>query len=114
MRALNGTAELLPTPGTFLLNGAVTVQVTLRKAWSAPGLRPRWNLLLGKTPTADVLIVGRLKPPSGSILDFFVVPARSGLRGALTARERENDGFLDIYRCDHLQSFVESFRRRSL
>ena len=114
VRALNGTAELLPTPGALLLNGYVTVQMTLRKAWSAPGLRPRWNLLLGKTLGADVLIVGRLKPPFSSIQDFFVVPARSGLRGALTARERENDGFLDLYRTDTLQPFIQSFERKSL
>ena len=59
-RAVHGSAELLPEPGTLLLNGNFTVQVSLRRAWSGPGLRPRWNLLLGKTFTADVQIVGRL------------------------------------------------------
>lgn len=110
VRSVHGTAELLPEAGTILLNGNIRVQVFLRKAWSAPGLRPRWNLLLGKTFAADVLIVGRLKPPSGTILDYFVVPAISKLRGALTARERENDGFLEVYRCDTLQAFIQAFR----
>lgn len=114
VRALHGTAEPLPEPGVLLLNSNVTVKISLRKAWSGPGLRPRWNLLLGKKFTADVLIVGRLKPPSGSILDFFVVPAVSKLRGALTARERENDGFLEVYRCDTLQTFIQAFRCHAL
>ena len=84
------------------------------KGWVRPKLKTSWTLLLGKQPAADVMIIARLNPPARSVLDYFVFPAFSQLRGALHARKKDNDAFLDLYRFDDLQPFINSFRRYSL
>jgi hypothetical protein len=68
----------------------------------------------GQTTAADVIIVPRLNPATRSIFDYFVIPAFSQLRGALNARAKDKDAFLDIYRFDHLDAFINSFRRHSV
>jgi hypothetical protein len=62
---------------------------------------------------ARLLKFARLKAPARTVLDYFVIPAVSGMRGSLTVRERNNDPSLEIYRFDDLQSFIESFREFS-
>jgi DNA invertase Pin-like site-specific DNA recombinase len=111
VRAIGGSAIRLPIPGMLLLNENVTIRIRVVKGWVRPKLHTKWNLLLGRRAGADIVIVARLKPPSSSILDYFVIPAYSQLLGALQARERDNDAFLEIYRFDDLQPFIESFRR---
>lgn len=114
VEALGGTAEKLPARNMLLLNREVTVHVSICKGWIRPKLAPLWRLLLGKEPAADVLIVGRLLPPSNSILDYFVFPAVSQVRGVWSARTRDNDPILDLYRSDDLGAFIESFARVSI
>jgi hypothetical protein len=69
---------------------------------------------LGEVLAADVVIVARLKAPERTVLDYFVIPAISGMRGTLTVRERDNDPSLEIYRLDNLQDFINSFRQFSI
>jgi hypothetical protein len=114
VQAICGSAERLPVSGTLLLNHNVTVKIVICKGWVRPKLNTSWTLLLGKQPVADVVIIARLNPPARSVLDYFVFPAFSQLRGALHARERDNDAFLDLYRFDDLQPFINSFRRYSV
>jgi DNA invertase Pin-like site-specific DNA recombinase len=114
VRAIGGTAENLPIGGMLLLNQNVTIKVCVIKGWVRPKLKTVWRLLLGRQSAADVVIIARLKPPISTILDFFVIPACSQLRGVLTAQEQDNDAFLDIYRFDTLQPFIDSFRRCSV
>jgi hypothetical protein len=114
VREIGGNAERSHVPGVLLLNHSVTAKVFVCKGWVRPGLSTIWRLLLGKSPAADVVIVARLNPPLRTILDYFVIPAFSQMRGALTVREKENDAFLDIYRFDDLEPFINSFRRYSL
>jgi hypothetical protein len=111
VRTVGGSAETLPQAGMVMLNKNVTVKVCVIKGWVRPKLRTVWKLLLGKQAAADVVIVARLKPPMPVIFDFFVIPACSQLRGALNAQERNNDAFLDLYRFDNLQPFINSFGR---
>jgi hypothetical protein len=87
------------------------VKVFICKGWVRPGLNTIWRLLLGKSAAADLVIVGRLNPPEPSILDYFVVPAFAQMHGALNVRAKDNDAFLDIYRCDDLGTFANAFRR---
>jgi DNA invertase Pin-like site-specific DNA recombinase len=113
-RAIGGSAEMLPIAGTLLLNENVTVKVSVIKGWVRPGLNTIWRLLPGKQSGADIVIVARLKPPAASILDYFVIPAHSLLRGGLCAREKENDAFLELYRFDTLRPFIDCFQRCQL
>jgi DNA invertase Pin-like site-specific DNA recombinase len=110
VKVVGGSAESLPVSGMLRLNGGVTVKVMVVKGWERPGLNTIWRLLLGEVLTADVVIFARLKAPARSVLDYFVIPAVSGMRGSLTVRERINDPSLEIYRFDDLQIFIESFR----
>jgi len=114
IQAVGGTAERLHVPGVLLLNQSVTVKVFICKGWVRPGLNTIWRLLLGKSAVADIVIVARLNPPEPSILDYFVVPAFAQMRGALNVLAKDNDAFLDIYRCDDLRPFINAFRRVSL
>jgi hypothetical protein len=96
------------------LNGNVTVKVTVIKGWERPALNIIWRLLLGQVLAADVVVIGRLKAPARTVLDYFVIPAVSGMRGSLTVRERDNDPSLEIYRFDDLRILIESFREISV
>jgi DNA invertase Pin-like site-specific DNA recombinase len=113
VRAIGGSAETMPMAGMVRLNQNVTVKVALRKCW-VRDTRIVWILPLGKQPSADVLIVGRLKPPERSILDYFVIPAISQLRGPLNSRLKDNVPYLNLYRFDDLQPFIDSFNRESI
>jgi DNA invertase Pin-like site-specific DNA recombinase len=110
VREIGGSAERMLGPGMIRLNQDVTVKVRLRKCW-VRDTRTVWILPLGRKPAADVLIIGRLKPPDRSVQDYFVIPAISQLRGPLNSRFRDNVPYLDLHRFDDLQPFVEMFRR---
>jgi DNA invertase Pin-like site-specific DNA recombinase len=110
IKAIGGSAEIRSCNGVLLLNESVTVKVFLSKAWMRDGHQV-WRLLLGKQPPADVVIIARLKPPDRSVMDYFVIPALSQLRGALNVRAKENPVFLETYRFATLQPFIETFRR---
>lgn len=114
MKAVGGNAESLQSPGMLRLNGNVTVKVTVIKGWERPALNIIWRLLLGQVLAADVVVIGRLKAPARTVLDYFVIPAVSGMRGSLTVRERDNDPSLEIYRFDDLRILIESFREISV
>ena len=111
IRAVSGTAERLSPDGRLLLNQNVTVKVFISKGWVRPNRNTVWRLLLARQPAADLVIVARLNPATRSIFDYFVIPACSELRRDLNARAKDNDAFLEIYRCDDLESFIHSFRR---
>ena len=113
VRAIGGSAELMTVPGMLRINQNVVVKVSLRKCWVRDG-RIVWILPLGKQIPADVLIIGRLKPPERSILDYFVIPSVSQLRGALNSRMKDNVPFLNLCRFDDLEPFIETFRRCSI
>jgi DNA invertase Pin-like site-specific DNA recombinase len=113
VKCLGGNADCLPTQGMLRLNGNITVKVTVIKGWERPGLNTIWRLLLGQVIAADVVIIARLKEPARTVLDYFVIPAVSGMRGSLTVREKNNDPSLEIYRFDDLQPFIDSFREFS-
>ena len=113
VREIGGSAELMSTCGMIRLNGNVTVKIALRKCWVREE-RAVWVLPLGKSSLADVLIVGRLKPPERSIMDYFVLPALSQLHGGLRSRARKSVDYLELYHFQTLQPFIETFRRFSL
>jgi len=113
VREIGGSAEPMPTFGMIRLNGNITVKVALRKCWvREEGIV--WVLPLGKCSLADVLIVGRLKPPERSIMDYFVLPALSQLHGGLRSRARQSVDYLELYHFQTLQPFIETFRRHSV
>ncbi len=113
VRAVGGSAELLPGFGMIQLNDNVIVKVALRKCWLREvGLV--WVLPLGKHSPADVHIIGRLKPPHRSIMDYFVLPAVSQLHGGLRSLEKESVSYLELYHFRTLQPFIETFRRCSI
>lgn len=114
VKAIGGSADPLQVPGMLRLNSGTTVKVMVVKGWDRPGLNTVWRLLLGEVLTADIVIFARLKAPARTVLDFFVIPAVSGMQGSLTVRERDNDPSLEIYRFDDLQTVIESFREFSI
>lgn len=113
VKSVGGTAERLPDPNMLLLNEGITVHVSVCRGRPRPKLSMIWTMIVQQPVTADIAIIVRMKPPSSSILDYFVFPAIAQMRGAWHAREEENDALLELYRLDTLQSFIESFRRFS-
>jgi DNA invertase Pin-like site-specific DNA recombinase len=111
IRAIGGSAERRPGPGVMLINGNITAKVTFSTGRLSGTAQTVWTLVLGKRPTADILIIARLHPPHRSILDYYVVPAFSQLHGALHARTENNAAFLDLYHLFALQPLIETFRR---
>ena len=112
VKSVGGTAEKLPAPNMLLLNEGVTLHVSVCRGRARPKLAMIWTLLI-QQEVADVSVIIRMKPPSTSPLDFFVIPAAARMRGAWQTREKDNDAVLEVYRFDSLQSFIESFRRFS-
>jgi hypothetical protein len=109
VRQIGGKAEKTRIPGVLKLNDGVTVKVAIRKSWIRDG-RIVWQLPLSKYLVADILVVGRLKPPERSIFDFFVIPACSQLRGGLRTRMKESVPYLELYHFKSLAPLIEAFR----
>lgn len=114
VKAIGGSAEFLPVPGMLRLNSGTTMKVMVVKGWDRLGLNTVWRLLLGDVLTADIVVFARLKAPARTVLDYFVIPAVSGMRGSLTVRERDNDPSLEIYRFDDLETVIGAFRQFSI
>ena len=113
VRLIGGKAEKIPGPGMLRVNDTVTVKVAIRKAWVQYGGLVR-TLPIGKHPLADILIIGRLKPPEEAIFDYFVIPAFSKLRGGLRARIGQSVLYLELDHFKSLVPFIETFRSRSI
>jgi len=113
IEAIGGSADRMLVPGMLRINQNVIVKVTVRKAVVRDG-RIVWILPIGKQLAADVLIIGRFRPPEQSILDYFVIPAISQLRGPLNSRMKDNVPYLNLHRFDDLQAFIETFGRQSI
>lgn len=109
VQQIGGKGEKIPGPGMLRLNDAVTVKVAIRKEWVQYG-GLAWTLPIGEHPAADILIIGRLKPPEQSIFDYFIIPAFSQLRGGLRARISESVAYLELYHFKTLGLFIERFR----
>jgi DNA invertase Pin-like site-specific DNA recombinase len=113
VQRIGGTAEKMAIPGVLRLNDDITLKVTIRKAWIRDG-RVVWQLPLGKDPVADILVVGRLKPPESAVFDYFIVPAFSQLRGGLRSRMTESVAYLELYHFKTLSPLIDIFRRYCL
>jgi DNA invertase Pin-like site-specific DNA recombinase len=111
IRAIGGSAERRPGPGMILINGNVTARVTFSTGHLWPTGLTLWTLVLGKRPTTDILIIGRIHPPNPSIFDYYVFPAFSQLHGAFHVRKENKTPFLDLYHFANLGPLVESFGR---
>ena len=117
IRAVNGTAERLPGPGhgLILANGNIRLRVTFTTRRSYRGRwrngSTLWRLPFGKRRAEDVLVIARLLPPHQAVMDYFVVPAFSQLRGELHCKKENNPPFLQLYRFPALRPLIEVFRR---
>ena len=114
IQSQGGCVEKLPTPGLLLVNHSVTVKVLICNGSLPKDRNMVWTLPLNRAQPVDVTIIGRLKPPERNVLDYFIIPACSELRGTFQTREGENDPFLEIYRFVNLDGFVSSFRQCSI
>jgi hypothetical protein len=110
VREVGGTARKTIIHGLLILNGNIKVRVTVRKAWFKDGII-RAQLPLYERIAADVLVVGRLKPPDEAVHDYFVIPTYSRIRGGIRVKLQENAPYLELYHYKTLSSFVETFRR---
>lgn len=113
VRRVGGTAEKTPVPGMVRINGNVTVKAAIRKAWVRDG-QIVWHLPLNQGFLADIVVIGRLKPPEEKIFDYFVVPAISQLRGSLRTRTEKSVDYLELYHMKNLEPLIETFRRSSI
>jgi hypothetical protein len=110
VREVGGTARKTSIHGLLILNGNIKVRVTVRKGWFQGG-RVLAQLPLYERIAADVLVVGRLKPPDESVYDYFVIPTYSQIRGGIRVKLQENAPYLELYHHKTLNSFIETFRR---
>jgi len=90
----------------LFVHGAAYLRLKTRERSS-----PLWTLVLGERFAADILVIVRLQPLKPTILDYFVIPALSQLRGALHVREENNAAFMELYHFTSLRPLIESFRR---
>ena len=115
VRWLGGTAEPeRHTPGMILLNHSVTVSVKVRIGLRRRRLEMEWRLPLVPPLRADIVVIARLCPPNESVLDYFVVPAFSGVRGCLHIRRDGIPSFIDLYHFPDLKEFIETFGYRRI
>jgi DNA invertase Pin-like site-specific DNA recombinase len=111
VRANGGTAERKFSPERLVINGNITVKVTLATGHVFWRGNMRWVLLLGKRFATDIHIIARLLPPAREILDYFVIPAISELHGALKPKLENNPPFLDLCRFPSLEPLLGCFLR---
>jgi DNA invertase Pin-like site-specific DNA recombinase len=109
VHSLGGTAEHERHPsGRILLNRSLTARVAVciglrRRRW-----KMEWRLPLYPTIGTDIAIIARLCPPSESVLDYFVVPAFSGLRGCFHVHRDGIANFIDLYRFPGLNELIKT------
>jgi len=111
IRALGGTAERQSDPGVMLINGNVTIKIKFATGHVRPSGHRFWALRLGKCPTTDILIIGRIDPPDPSVVDYYVVPACSQIRGSINVHKRSCPPFLEPYHFPTLEPLIEAFGR---
>ena len=117
IRAVNGSAELGSAPGVLLVNGNVTLRVKCTTGHSKRGKvrygQMLWLLSFDKREREDILIIARLLPPHQTVMDYFVVPAFSQLRGKMRGKKENNPPFMQVYCFPTLQPLIDTFRRYS-
>ena len=115
IRRIGGCVEIVH-PEQLLINRNITARIRLTIGHCRKGLadETRWRLSLGKKPSVDLQIFGRLDPPNRDISDYFVIPAISGLEGALCSKRGTNPPFLQIYRFSTLEPLIKTFGRVSM
>jgi len=115
VRSLGGSADpVRDTPGVILLNDSVTVRVAVCIGLRRRRLEMEWRLPLVPPLRADIVVIARLCPPSESVLDYFVVPEFSGVRGCLHVRRDGIASFIDLYHVPDLKEFIETFGYRRI
>jgi DNA invertase Pin-like site-specific DNA recombinase len=114
IRAAGGTAEPGPGAGLMVINGNISAKLTFSSGRVDRTGQTLWTLPLNQRITVDILIVARLKSGDRTVLDYYVIPAISGLHGALSVRTENNPIFLDLYHFPTLQLFVEPLRSYSI
>jgi len=108
IRTIGGTAKYLHS-GLMIINGNITLKLRFITGELFPS-GPIWNLGLGNKLAVDIVILARLELRERSIVDYFVVPALSGLRGRLRLRKSDNPAFIELYRFSTLAAVIETFR----
>ena len=110
IRTVGAHAERLPSAGLLWVNRNITIKVTVSTGMYWHSRRTAWTLLLAKRPPADITVIARLNRPDRSILDYYVFPAFSEVRGGFHVHTDSNAAFLELYHLSTLQELVESFR----
>lgn len=118
IRAVNGSAELGSAPGVLLVNGNVRLRVKCTTGHSKRGKvrygQMLWLLSFDKREREDILIIARLLAPHQTLMDYFVVPAFSQLRGKMRGKKENNPPFMQLYCFPTLQPLIDIFRRYSV
>ena len=111
IRAVGARAERLVSAGFLSVNQSITIKVTLATGMYWHSRRTSWALLLSKQPPADITVIARLNRPDHSILDYYVFPAFSEVRGGFHVHSDNNAAFLELYHFPTLQELSDSFRQ---
>ena len=111
VRSLGGTAERQRGLGVILINGNIIVKVKFSTGHVRPTGQKFWTLRLGKCPTTDIVIIGRIEPPDPSVVDYYVVPACSQIRGSINVHNHSCAPFLEPYQFATLEPLIEAFGR---
>jgi DNA invertase Pin-like site-specific DNA recombinase len=110
---IGGIAVTTPIRGELRINHNVTVKVAVRRAWVKAG-RETWILFMGKQIPTDILVMARVRPPDKTVLDYFVFPRVSQLRGALRYNDIDSPPYLELCHYRTLDELVEMFRLCSI
>jgi hypothetical protein len=107
---VGGVAERRGETGLLFVNRNITVEVGLSTGMYWHSRHTSWTLLLSKKPVADITIIARLNRQDQSLLDYYVFPALSQVRGGFHVRNDSNPAFLEVHHFPTLRPFVEAFR----
>lgn len=110
IRMAGGSAERRAESGVLLVNQNITVKVAVSTGMYWHSRHTSWTLLVSKKPAADITIIARLNREDQSVLDYYVFPAFSQVRGSFHVRNENNAAFLELHHLPTLQPFIKIFR----
>ncbi len=98
-----------PTKPVWTVNGEISIHVAAVTATKSEGKRLVWKFRGKRETSFDVLVIARLKPEAGEIVDYYVFP---GTCATPIRIFEQNPWSVEIHRFDDLR-FLDLACRRS-
>lgn len=113
LRGLGATVVQDDVTDLLLINGEYTTSLVLSRCRRTPGGSLRWVVRLEEGLNPDITIVARMDQPNEQPTDFYLLP-RIDMASPRLLLTEFNGAYLDTYRFDTLDYFLEMARRVKL